>query len=335
MALVSDAGMPGISDPGERLVASLLERGAPIEVVPGPTAAVSALVLSGLATDRFVFEGFLPRKGAERAGRLAEIAAERRTVVCYESPKRTAKTLADLVEVCGPERRVAVGRELTKLHEEVVRGCAAVVTDLEPRSEPEPASQPGGPSLGPYRIGPGLGRGGMGTVYLAEQITMHRLVAIKVMKNVGTGQRRLQRDPLALGRAEDRPGHLRFGPVFWEVKSNDSKGFIRFAVRDHPAAKPPQLPMPDDRAKLFERLRAGVRPADAARSVGGAEGRIGVKVARLGPAQCFGGGGDKKPAFLLHRFCLRLILRRKIRGFRWVLPFLPLPPYWPIWPPAV
>ncbi len=130
VALVSDAGMPGISDPGERLVASLLEQGAPIEVVPGPTAAVSALVLSGLATDRFVFEGFLPRKGAERVGRLAEIAAERRTVVCYESPKRTARTLADLAEVCGPERRVAVGRELTKLHEEVVRGSLGEVAEL-------------------------------------------------------------------------------------------------------------------------------------------------------------------------------------------------------------
>ncbi|MGH1503928.1 MAG: 16S rRNA (cytidine(1402)-2'-O)-methyltransferase [Acidimicrobiales bacterium] len=139
VALVSDAGMPGISDPGERLVASLLERGAPIEVVPGPTAAVSALVLSGLATDRFVFEGFLPRKGGERTGRLAEIAAERRTVVCYESPKRAAKTLADLVAVCGPERRVAVGRELTKLHEEVVRGSlgevAVLLADRELKGE--------------------------------------------------------------------------------------------------------------------------------------------------------------------------------------------------------
>ncbi len=122
VALVSDAGMPGISDPGERLVRAVLDAGLAVDVVPGPTAMTTALVLSGLATDRFVFEGFLPRKGAERRRRLAEIASEQRTVVFYESPKRIAATLADLEASCGPARLVSVARELTKLHEEVVRG---------------------------------------------------------------------------------------------------------------------------------------------------------------------------------------------------------------------
>ena len=129
IALVSDAGMPGISDPGERLIRAVLDAGLDVEVVPGPTAMTSALVLSGLATDRFVFEGFLPRKGAERRTRLAEIAAEQRTVVFYESPKRVAATLADLVTICDPARLVAVARELTKLHETVVRGSLADVAD--------------------------------------------------------------------------------------------------------------------------------------------------------------------------------------------------------------
>ncbi len=127
VALVSDAGMPGISDPGERLIRAVLDAGHMVEIVPGPTAMTTALVLSGLATDRFVFEGFLPRKGAERRQRLAEIAAESRTVVFYESPKRVAATLAELAMVCGAGRQIAVARELTKLHEEVVRGTLTAV----------------------------------------------------------------------------------------------------------------------------------------------------------------------------------------------------------------
>ena len=129
IALVSDAGMPGISDPGERLIRAVLDAGLDAEVVPGPTAMTSALVLSGLATDRFVFEGFLPRKGTERRVRLADIAAEQRTVVFYESPKRVAATLGDLVSICDPTRQVAVARELTKLHETVVRGTLADVAE--------------------------------------------------------------------------------------------------------------------------------------------------------------------------------------------------------------
>jgi len=125
VALVSDAGMPVISDPGERLVAAAVEAGAEITVVPGPTAVSSALALSGLPAQRWVFEGFLPRKGAARAERLLELANERRTIVVYEAPHRAERTLNDLSNMLGPERTVAVARELTKLHEEVWRGTLA------------------------------------------------------------------------------------------------------------------------------------------------------------------------------------------------------------------
>ncbi|MGH9234973.1 MAG: 16S rRNA (cytidine(1402)-2'-O)-methyltransferase, partial [Acidimicrobiales bacterium] len=139
VALVSDAGMPAISDPGERLVAAVVAAGLAVEVVPGPSAAVAALVVSGLPAGRFVFEGFLPRKGLARRQRLAGVAAEPRTTVLYEAPHRLARTLADLVEVCGAERRVAVAREITKLHEQVWRGtlagAVAWVAEREPPGE--------------------------------------------------------------------------------------------------------------------------------------------------------------------------------------------------------
>jgi 16S rRNA (cytidine1402-2'-O)-methyltransferase len=122
VAVVSDAGMPGISDPGSRLVAAAVEAGVAVSVVPGPSAVVAALVVSGLPTDRFCFEGFLARSGAARSERLAALAAEERTVVLFEAPGRVARTLEDLASACGPLRRVAVARELTKVHEEVWRG---------------------------------------------------------------------------------------------------------------------------------------------------------------------------------------------------------------------
>jgi 16S rRNA (cytidine1402-2'-O)-methyltransferase len=121
VAVVSDAGMPGISDPGYRLVSACLADGIGVEVVPGPSAAVAALVVSGLPTDRFVFEGFLPRSGKARAQRLAALAIEDRTAVLFESPRRLEPTLEELLARCG-DRRVAVARELTKLHQEILRG---------------------------------------------------------------------------------------------------------------------------------------------------------------------------------------------------------------------
>ena len=122
VVLVSDAGTPGISDPGERLVAAAVDAGLTVTSVPGPVAAIAALVASGLPSGRFVFEGFLARKGQERSAQLAAIAAETRTTVFYESPNRLAATLAALAEVCGGSRRAVVARELTKLHEELRRG---------------------------------------------------------------------------------------------------------------------------------------------------------------------------------------------------------------------
>jgi 16S rRNA (cytidine1402-2'-O)-methyltransferase len=122
LVCVTDAGMPGISDPGERLVTAALAVGVAVEVVPGPSAPLAALVLSGLPTARFVFEGFLPRKGRQRATRLAELKAESRTVVLFEAPHRLDATLADLAAALGPDRPVAIAREITKRFETVWRG---------------------------------------------------------------------------------------------------------------------------------------------------------------------------------------------------------------------
>ncbi len=124
VAVVSDAGLPGLSDPGARLVARAADDGVTVEVVPGPFAGAVGVVGSGLLdpSGRFCFEGFLPRKGAGRAQRLGELVGERRTIVLYEAPHRLARTLSDLADVLGPDRRVALCRELTKLHEEYWRG---------------------------------------------------------------------------------------------------------------------------------------------------------------------------------------------------------------------
>ena len=122
--LVTDAGMPAVSDPGYRLVEAAVAEGLTVTAVPGPSAVLTALALSGLPTDRFCFEGFLPRKAGERAQRLAELRAERRTMVFFEAPHRLAAMLGALAEAFGAERRVAVCRELTKTYEEVLRGGA-------------------------------------------------------------------------------------------------------------------------------------------------------------------------------------------------------------------
>ena len=138
VALVSDAGMPGISDPGERVVRRVVEAGHPVVVVPGPSAPVAAVSASGLATDRWCMEGFLPRKGSARSDRLAELAVEERTMVLFESANRLAATLHDLVGMLGPDRRAMVAREMTKLHEEFVRGTLAELAgrfDEPPKGE--------------------------------------------------------------------------------------------------------------------------------------------------------------------------------------------------------
>ena len=135
VAVVSDAGTPGISDPGERLVRAAIDAGAVVSAIPGACAAISALITSGLPTERFVMEGFLPRKGQERTDRLTDIAAEHRTIVLYEAPHRIARTLADLTEVCGGDRQISISRELTKMHEETVRSTLSDLAIGEPRGE--------------------------------------------------------------------------------------------------------------------------------------------------------------------------------------------------------
>ncbi|MFN2587474.1 MAG: 16S rRNA (cytidine(1402)-2'-O)-methyltransferase [Actinomycetota bacterium] len=138
VVLVSDAGMPGLSDPGYRLVRACLDAGVEVDVVPGPSAVVTALASSGLAPGRFVFEGFLPRKPGERRRRIESLAAETRTIVLFESPHRIEATLEDLRAVLG-DRRAALARELTKLYEEVLRGplseVAAALKEKGPRGE--------------------------------------------------------------------------------------------------------------------------------------------------------------------------------------------------------
>ena len=127
--VVTDAGMPSVSDPGYRLVAAAVEAGLLVTALPGPSAVTTALAVSGLPVDRFCFEGFLPRKGGSRRRLLAELAGERRTMVFFESPHRIAESLADLAEAFGAERPAAVCRELTKTYEEVVRAPLAELAD--------------------------------------------------------------------------------------------------------------------------------------------------------------------------------------------------------------
>ncbi|OKH97734.1 rRNA (cytidine-2'-O-)-methyltransferase [Streptomyces sp. CB02923] len=154
--LVTDAGMPSVSDPGYRLVAAAVERGIKVTAVPGPSAVLTALAVSGLPVDRFCFEGFLPRKGGERRSRLREVADERRTLVYFEAPHRLDDTLADMTGVFGADRRAAVCRELTKTYEEVRRGpleeLAAWAADGV-RGEITIVVE-GAPETGPQDLGP-------------------------------------------------------------------------------------------------------------------------------------------------------------------------------------
>ncbi|MEV0730908.1 16S rRNA (cytidine(1402)-2'-O)-methyltransferase [Polymorphospora sp. NPDC050346] len=139
VALVTDGGMPSVSDPGYRLVRATLDAGAPVTAAPGPSAVTTALAVSGLPSDRFCFEGFLPRTGGPRRARLRALATEERTLIFFESPHRIAGALADLATTFGPDRPAAVCRELTKTYEEVLRQplgkLATWAADGEPRGE--------------------------------------------------------------------------------------------------------------------------------------------------------------------------------------------------------
>ena len=129
VVVVTDAGMPSVSDPGYRLVSAAIESGVPVTCVPGPSAVLMALAVSGLPVDRFCFEGFLPRKGGERARALSALAGERRTMVFFEAPHRIEVSLRAMAEAFGPDRPAAVCRELTKTYEEVRRGGLAELAD--------------------------------------------------------------------------------------------------------------------------------------------------------------------------------------------------------------
>jgi 16S rRNA (cytidine1402-2'-O)-methyltransferase len=139
VALITDAGSPGISDPGERIVRAMIDAGGVVSATPGPSAAIMAVTISGLPAGRFVFEGFLPRSGVERKERLEAVAGEERTTILYEAPHRLHKTLTDLETMCGPHRAVAIAAELTKIHEEVWRGnlhdAVKRYADGDPRGE--------------------------------------------------------------------------------------------------------------------------------------------------------------------------------------------------------
>lgn len=173
LALVSDAGTPGVSDPGERLVRIVLDRGHRVVPIPGASAVLAALVASGLPTEPFVFLGFPARKGGEREELLERVGGSRETSVLFESPERLADLLEALAEVAGPSRRVAVGRELTKVHEEFFRGTLAeaaryyrespprgevtvVVEPAPPREEPDDVDEAAARALGRALLDEGL-----------------------------------------------------------------------------------------------------------------------------------------------------------------------------------
>jgi len=137
VCLVTDAGTPGISDPGSRLVRAAIDSSHIVSAIPGPTALIMALVISGLPTERFIFDGFLERGGQERSRHIEELSQQRRTVVLYEAPHRIQRTLDDLALACGPERLVALCRELTKIHEEVWRGTLTEAVEHFATTEPQ------------------------------------------------------------------------------------------------------------------------------------------------------------------------------------------------------
>ena len=161
--VVSDAGMPSVSDPGYRLVVAAADAGVPVTVAPGPSAVLTALVVSGLASDRFTFEGFLPRREGERRRALEALAAERRTMIFFESPRRVHQTLGAMAEVFGVRRRAALCRELTKTHEEVRRAVLGELVEATVGSVLGEvvivvAGAPAAPATGGRTGGPGAGR---------------------------------------------------------------------------------------------------------------------------------------------------------------------------------
>jgi 16S rRNA (cytidine1402-2'-O)-methyltransferase len=206
--VVTDAGMPGISDPGLRAVRAVLDAGLPVTAVPGPSAALTALALSGLPSDRFCFEGFLPRAAGKRAAALAALAAEPRTMIFFESPRRTADTLAAMTAAFGVDRPGAICRELTKTYEEVRRDGLAALADWAAERE----------VLGEVTlvVGGAQSRGRVGTAELDQQ-ELEELLR-QVQARVDGGQRRKEAvTAVALAAGVDRralydAAHRKSGP---------------------------------------------------------------------------------------------------------------------------
>jgi 16S rRNA (cytidine1402-2'-O)-methyltransferase len=178
LALITDAGTPGVSDPGEDLVRAWAAEGGTVVPIPGASAVLAAVVASGIAGPRWSFEGFLPRSGRERRERLARIGADERATVLYEAPGRVAATLADLVTACGADRPGAVCRELTKLHESIVRGSLAALAELARTGEI--------PARGEFALVVGAGRGA-GSEPAAGAIHAEAVARTEVERLVASG----------------------------------------------------------------------------------------------------------------------------------------------------
>jgi 16S rRNA (cytidine1402-2'-O)-methyltransferase len=216
VALVSDAGTPGISDPGERVVRAAAAAGLRVEVVPGPSAVIAALVVSGLPTGRWCFEGFLPRKAKERRERLSALASEGRTTVVYEAPHRLAATLSELAAVLGEDRRVAVVREMTKIYEETWRGTVAdaALRAADPQTAPRGEyvividGAPIPPEPTDAEIGECLDRSIAGGTARKDAVT-------EVASALGVARRRVYQ--LSLDRSEKRRPGISAGQVPYEA----------------------------------------------------------------------------------------------------------------------
>ena len=179
LALITDAGTPGVSDPGEDLVRAWAAEGGTVVPIPGASAVLAAVVASGIAGPRWSFEGFLPRSGRERKDRLARIAGDERASILYEAPGRVAATLADLATVCGDDRAGAVCRELTKLHESIVRGSLGSLAEL--------ARSGGIPARGEFALVVGAGRGSGGSDAVVAAIDLEATARAEVERLVTSG----------------------------------------------------------------------------------------------------------------------------------------------------